>query len=219
MRLNHSVFLLWLSASIGSSLAQNAPSGFESEIQASEAMDRTNPPPQGAILFIGSSSIRLWATLARDFQGNRVINRGFGGSHIADSVNYAARIVVPYKPKQIIFYAGGNDINAGKSPEQVLTDFKAFVERVRSSLPGTSIAYISIAPNPARWAQVKEVALANALIAQYAAQNSNLTFINVFPKMLGEDNKPRPEIFGPDRLHMNAKGYDLWTSIIRPYLK
>ena len=109
---------------------------------------KINHPPKGAILFIGSSSIRLWKTLARDFPEHKVINRGFGGSQIIDSVRFAERVVLPYQPKRIVFYAGGNDINAGKAPEEVCADFKAFVEKVRGALPETRIAYISIAPNP-----------------------------------------------------------------------
>src|SRR6266699_3181798 len=100
---------------------------WEKEISAYEQMARANPPPKGAVLFTGSSTIRLWKTLAQDFPKHRVINRGFGGSQIVDSVNYAERIVIPYQPRQIILYAGGNDINAGKTPEQVFADFKSFV--------------------------------------------------------------------------------------------
>ena len=132
---------------------------------AYERIDRTNPPPKGGVLFIGSSTIRLWKTLAQDFPQYRVINRGFGGSQIIDSVNYFERIVAPCRPRQIIFYAGGNDINAGKSPEQVFADFKAFVAKAQTALPETSISYVSIAPNPARWSQVEKVKAANQLIA------------------------------------------------------
>ncbi len=219
MRLNRTAFLFLLVASTASLLAQTKSAPFESEINAFEASDKTNPPPKGAIVFIGSSSIRMWNTLAHDFPQHRVLNRGFGGSQIIDSVNYAARIVTPYEPKQIVLYAGGNDINAGKSPEQIFNDFKSFLEKVRTASPGTPVAYISIAPNPARWSQIENIKAANNLIADYIRQDSKLTFINVFAKMLGEDGKPRPEIFGPDRLHMNARGYELWTSIVRPYLK
>src|SRR6266542_5020909 len=191
---------------------------FQEEIAAFLRSDRTNPPPQGAILFIGSSSIRLWQTLAEDFPGQQVINRGFGGSQLIDSVNYAEQIVLPYKPKLIVLYAGGNDINDGKSPAQVLADYQAFVGKVHAALPATRIAYISIAPNPARWAQVEKVRAANRLIEDYARQDPKLTFINVFPQMLGEDGMPRPEIFEPDRLHMNARGYALWKKIVEPFL-
>jgi lysophospholipase L1-like esterase len=213
------VFLLLLGPGCAGLLAQANSGAFESEIKAFEAGDKTNSPPKGAILFIGSSSIRLWKTLARDFPQHQVINRGFGGSQIIDSVNYAERIVIPYRPKQIVLYAGGNDINAGKGPEQVFADFKSFVQKVQAALPATPIAYISSAPNPARWAQVEKVKKLNKLIADYVRENSGLTFINVFPKMLGEDGNPRPEIYAPDRLHMNEKGYELWTGIVRPYLK
>jgi lysophospholipase L1-like esterase len=197
--------------------AKASASPFEAEIRAFEASDKTNPPPSGAILFIGSSSIRLWKTLAQDFPEHKVLNRGFGGSQIADSVQFADRIVFPYNPRMIVFYAGGNDINAGKSSEKVFADFKEFAEKVRSRLPTTRLTYISIAPNPARWKQVEKVKAANSMIEDYCKAN-HLTFINVFPHMLGADGQPRPEIYADDRLHMNAKGYALWTGLVKPYL-
>src|SRR4029077_15673731 len=141
-----------------------------------------NPPPPGAVLFIGSSSIRLWKTLAADFPQQRVLNRRFGGSQIIDSVRYAKRIVSPYKPRLIVLYAGGNDINAGKTPEQVFTDYQAFVAKLHMALPQAKIAYISIAPNPARWAQVERGKAANQLIEAHTKTDPRLTFIDVFPK-------------------------------------
>src|SRR5436853_118273 len=121
----------------GSALAQNKTNSFEKDVLAFEASDKTNPPPKNAILFIGSSSIRMWKTLAQDFPDYRVINRGFGGSQISDSIYFADRIVIPYQPRAIVFYAGGNDINGGKSAETVFTDFKTFVGKVRAKLPDT----------------------------------------------------------------------------------
>jgi lysophospholipase L1-like esterase len=197
-------------------LATNLP--FAKDINAFTQGDLTNPPPKNAILFIGSSSIRLWKSLAQDFPRHRVINRGFGGSQIIDSVNYADRIVLPYRPKRIVMYAGGNDINAGKSPRQIFADFQAFVRKVHAALPKTEIAYISIAPNPARWAQVDKVREANALISDYTRQQRGLSFINVFPHMLGPDGMPLPDIYVADRLHMNAKGYELWKRIVGAHL-
>lgn len=191
---------------------------FEKEILAFEAADKTNPPPAGVTVFIGSSSIRLWTSLADDFPKHRVINRGFGGSQIIDSVRYAKRIVIPYKPRLVVLYAGGNDINGGKTAEQVAADYRAFVKTVHDALPATRIAYISIAPNPARWAQADRVRAANALIEAHTRTDERLTFINVFPKMLGEDGQPRPEIYVADRLHMNPKGYEIWRGIVGPVL-
>jgi|ERR1043166_5856528 lysophospholipase L1-like esterase len=194
-------------------------SSFEKEIAAFEASDRTDPPPQNAILFIGSSSIRMWKSLAADFPDRKVINRGFGGSQIIDSAHYADRIVIPYHPKLIVFYAGGNDINAGKSAEQVFDEFKIFVARVRAALPEARIDYISSAPNPRRWEQVERVKKLNGLIADYCRMHRGMVFINVFPHMLGPDGQPKPDIFLDDRLHMNAKGYAIWREIVGPYLK
>jgi lysophospholipase L1-like esterase len=198
--------------------ADGKPFPYAKDIAEFEASDRTNPPPRGAILFIGSSSIRLWKTLAQDFPEHRVINRGFGGSQIADSVRYAERIVFPYKPKQIVMYAGGNDLNAKKSPEEVFADYQTFVKRVHAKLPRTRIAYISIAPNPARWAQVDQVRRANQMIAAYTRTDQRLSYIDTFTHMLGADGQPLPDIYVADRLHMNAKGYELWKGIVGPAL-
>jgi len=199
--------------------ADGKPLPFAKDIADFEASDRTNPPPRGAILFIGSSSIRLWKTLAQDFPDHSVINRGFGGSQIADSVRYADRIVFPYKPKQIVMYAGGNDLNARKTPEQVFADYQAFVKKVHAKLPRTPIAYISSAPNPARWAQVDQVRKLNRYIADYTKTDKRLTYIDTFTHMLGADGQPLPDIYVTDRLHMNAKGYELWKGIVGPALK
>lgn len=194
------------------------PPPFEDEIRAFEAADRATPPPKNPILFTGSSSIRLWKTLAQDFPRHTVLNRGFGGSHIADALRYVNRIVIPYAPRAIVFYAGGNDIHAGKAPAEVAADFVAFARAVHARLPRTRIAYVSIAPNPARWAEVDRVRDVNARIAAFTRSDPRLSFIDVFPHMLGPDGKPRPDIFGPDKLHMNATGYALWTRLLGPRL-
>lgn len=199
--------------------AQSKANPFEKDILAFEAADKTNPPPKHAVLFIGSSSIRMWKTLSRDFPGYRVINRGFGGSQIADSIHFADRIVLPYQPDVIVFYAGGNDINAGKSAETVANDFKAFARIVREKLPATKLVYISVAPNPARWAQMDRVREANRLIRDYTAKDPSLSFIDVHPHMLGDDGQPKPDIYLPDRLHMNEKGYEIWKRVVGDHLK
>jgi lysophospholipase L1-like esterase len=202
------------------SAAQPSPSlRFEKEIEAYEAADRTNPPPEGAILFTGASGIRLWKTLAEDFPEHKLINRGFGGCHMADVVYFADRIVIPYKPKLIVVQAGGNDINAGKTPQQVLADFQALVERVRASLPETRIAYLSINPSPARWSQVEQQKTANRLVKDYVAKGQNLDYIELFDAFLGADGQPRGELYVADRLHHNAEGYKVRTQIVKPHLR
>ena len=191
---------------------------WEKEIAALEAKDPVSAETKGGIVFVGSSSIKKWTTLAPDFPQHRVFNHGFGGSQLADSVYFAERIVLPYEPRFIVVYAGGNDLNAGKKPEQIFEAFRAFVEKVRAKLPQTGIAYISIAPNPKRWAQLERVKAANALIADYIKGQPSLRFIDVYPRMLGTDGLPLPNIFVADRLHMNAEGYKLWTEIVVGFL-
>jgi hypothetical protein len=188
------------------SLATHDSAKWEKEISAFEVSDKTNAPPTDCIVFVGSSSIRKWTNLTVHFPNLPVVNRGF-----------ADRIVTPYHPRQVVIYAGGNDINAGKDPEVVYGDFVALVTKIRSHLPHVRIAYISSAPNPARWPQVEKVKRLNSLAEAYCRQHG-MDFINVFPLMLGPDGKPLPDIYVSDRLHMNPKGYEIWRKAVGPYL-
>lgn len=191
---------------------------FESEIVAFEKADKTNAPPANAILFVGSSSIRKWTTLAHDFPGHKVINRGFGGSQLSDSIYYFDRIVLPYKPRMIVLYAGSNDIAAKKTPQTVVDDCKTFVHKVETELPGTKIAFVAINASPSRWKDVEKVKEANREIAAFMGEAKDRLFIDTYSAMLDSEGKPRPELYVADRLHLNAKGYAIWTSIIGPYL-
>ncbi len=202
---------------ITNSLATHDSRKWEAEIHALEAGDVTNRPPDGSIIFVGSSSIKRWKSLAADFPDRPVFNHGFGGSQLADSVFYADRIITPYHPREVVIYAGGNDINARKSPELVFGDFVALAEKIRAALPKTKIAFISIAPNPNRWKEVEQVKATNGLVEEYCRRH-RMSFINVFPLMLGPDGKPKPDIFVSDGLHMNEKGYRIWRDAVRPYL-
>lgn len=194
-------------------------SRFEKEIAAYEAADKKSPPPQGAVLFVGDSGIKHWTTLADDFPGQAVINRGFGGSQMADAVYYVDRIVIPYKPRLIVLREGGNDLTAGKSAEQLLADLKLFVAKVREKLPETRIAVFSLNPNPARWNQAEKRKAANVLLKAYVESEKGLSFIEVWDQFLGPDGKPREDLFGKDRLHNNAEGNKLFADAVRPYLK
>lgn len=191
---------------------------FENEIRAFEAADQKQMPPANATLFVGSSSIRIWTTVAADFPEFKTINRGFGGSEIADSTYYADRIIVPYHPSRIVFYAGDNDLAAGKSAEQVHAEFQAFVHKVRSELPDAPIYFLAIKPSILRWKLVDKIKEANRLIAQDIAADPSLHYVDVFTPMLGPDGKPRKELFKPDGLHMVRAGYELWISILKPIL-
>jgi len=218
---------MWLSATAAPLLFHPSeaaePAGkpadrWESSIARFEALDAKHPPPKEAILFIGSSSIVGW-DLAKSFPGLPVINRGFGGSHLADSVRYAERIVLPYRPKIVVLYAGDNDLAAGKSPEQVWEDYKAFVNKVHAALPQTKIIYIGIKPSIARWKLIDNIRKANRLIAETAAADQRLAFVDIEKPMLAPDGKPRQELFKADGLHLNQTGYKLWSDLLRPHLK
>lgn len=191
---------------------------WENDIRAFEAADRLNPPSKGAILFIGSSTIRMWESLATDYPEYQTINRGFGGSELADSVHFTDRIVIPYAPRLIVLNAGTNDINNGKSPEQVAADFKAFVSKVRKSLPKTRIAYLAIQPAPSRWDQALKQKEANRLIKALIVSGKNLDYIEVWDQYLGADGAPDPAYYLPDRLHGNAAGYKIRADVVRPHL-
>lgn len=191
---------------------------WEQDMQRFEAGDVTAPPPQDAVLFIGSSSIRFWDTLAADFPGVPVINRGFGGSEIRDSTWYADRIVIPYQPRQVVLYAGDNDLASGRTPVQLHADFRAFVQRVRSDLPEMRIAYIANKPSPARAHLLQAQRQANALIAAEAAR-LGVDYIDVFTPMLDAEGQPRTDLFIEDRLHMNRKGYELWRDTVAPHVQ
>lgn len=191
---------------------------WETDMQRFEAADAQSPPPRGGVLFIGSSSIRFWDTLAQDFPGVPVINRGFGGSELRDSTWYADRIIVPYAPRQILIYAGDNDLNAGRTPQQLRADFIAFVERVRRDLPKAKIAYISNKPSPSRAQLLPVQREANTLIAA-EAKRLGVDYIDIFTPMLDASGQPDESLFVEDRLHMNRAGYVIWQRAIAPYLK
>lgn len=183
------------------------------------AEDAASPPPPAPVVFTGSSSVRLWTTLARDFPGVPVLNRGFGGSQLRDAVHYADQVAIRYRPRMVLLYSGDNDINAGRSPRQVRDDFLAFVARIRHDLPGVRIGYLAIKPSPSRIAQLPRQRDANALVQAEASRLRDVAYIDVATPMLGKDGAPRPELFVEDRLHMNAAGYALWRKTVTPYLR
>ena len=201
------------------SAAAAQPAPFENEIRAFEQADAKSPPPKGAVLFIGSSSIRLWKSLEQDFPNLKVINRGFGGSQIEHSVLYADRVVVPYRPKLIVFYAGGNDLAVGKSPNRVLEDFKTFVAKVRADLPQARILFLSIRPSIARWQLYGREWLTNQLVREFAQADPVVEYVDVVPALLDRDGRPREDFLVADKLHLNEDGYRAWTAVIRPVVE
>jgi hypothetical protein len=188
---------------------------WEKAIAAFEQSDASHPPPRNAIEFIGSSTIGRWKTLAQDFAGHPVFNRGFGGSEIVDATHFAPRVIFPYAPRMIVLRAGGNDLWAGKSPEQVFADFKDFTSTIRAKLPETEIVFLSLSPSVARWKQHEEEKEVNRLIENFTRQAPHLKYVDTYDLPLGADGRPRPELFVADQLHFNEEGYKLLTQRVR----
>jgi lysophospholipase L1-like esterase len=191
---------------------------WEKEIRAFEENDRQKPPSHGGIVFVGSSSIRFWK-LDKSFPGMDYINRGFGGSQLADSVHFLPRIVLPYEPRTVVLYAGDNDLAAGKTPEQVAADFKEFVQAIHSKLPKTRIVFVCIKPSLARWKLIDKIRNTNELIADFCKSDNRLVYVDVATPMLGPDGKPQRELFLGDGLHLNDTGYGLWAKLLKPHLQ
>jgi lysophospholipase L1-like esterase len=193
------------------------PQRFAAEIQAFAEWDQRNTTPADAVLFVGSSTIRLWPTAER-FPGRTVINRGFGGSQLSDVDHYLDVTVLKYRPAVVVLYAGDNDIAAGKTPQRVLQDYQQFVTRVMASRGDTEIIFIAIKPSPSRWALWPSMREANARVRAYSDGHPRLHYADIVPATLASDGQPRPELFLADRLHLSAAGYDAWTTVLRATL-
>lgn len=192
-------------------------SALGSEIERYVEADRAAPPAHCQVLFVGSSSIVLWKkSLAADMAPLQVINRGFGSSHIEHVNLWFDEIVAPYHPRAIVFYAGENDLNAGKSVDRVVADFDTFMARKSELLGDTPVYFISLKPSRQRFEQLPQQNAVNAAIRARAQTRPDLRFIDVVPLML-ENGKPK-DIFGPDGLHMTPAGYVLWTGAVKAAL-
>ncbi len=194
---------------------------WEPQIAEYEAADLDSPPEPAAIVFTGSSSIRFWESLAEDMAPLRVLNRGFGGAHMAHVNHFAHRIILPYDPSAVVVYAGDNDLSAEtrKTPESVLADFEELIGIVHGTLPSTPIYYITVKPSTLREDRWPIQNRLNGLVADLAERLPTVEVIDTSSAMLDAAGKPRPELLVADGLHMNAAGYALWTSIIKPRLE
>lgn len=197
--------------------ADSGPERWESTIKKFEQADAEQHTKPGQILFVGSSSIRLW-NLPESFGDLDAINRGFGGSYLSDVDYYFDRIVAVYKPRRIVLYAGENDIAHGRSPQQVLEAFESLVKKTRDQLGNTPIIFLTLKPSVRRWEMWPKMQQANDLIAEAARAMPGVTLLRVEDVMLGSDGKPDPSIFVKDNLHMNAAGYARWKKLVEPFL-
>ena len=227
-KLAFALYGLGLGASIG---AQTQPAAqraaaratvvdtrWKESFDAFAAADLQQAPAPGGVLFVGSSSIRLWSDLEAQFSGTPVIKRGFGGSRMLDVAAHVDQLVRPYQPRLIVVYAGDNDLAEGRTPAEVLASFTQFVETVRAELPDTRIAYLSIKPSPSRATLMPMALQTNALIESYSTSIANLDYIDIYSRMLDAEGRPRADLFTGDALHLNPAGYAVWKSAISPHL-
>ena len=193
---------------------------FYDEIQAFKKQDSAAMPPKNAILFVGSSSFRLWTTLPDDFRMHSVINRGFGGSSLPDVIRYANDIIVPYQPAQVLIYCGDNDLAASDTvTAQIVFDrFHRLFDTIRNQLPNAAIGFVSIKPSPSRAHLLPKVIAANEKIRDFLKTQPRAAYIDVYSAMVDQQGVPNPDLFVSDRLHMNQKGYAIWVEKIGPYL-
>jgi len=197
---------------------QPVPYPFENEIRNYEVIDKQTPPPANPILFVGSSSIRMWKSLEEDMAPLTVINRGFGGSQAHQVIHYLNRIVLPYRPKAIVFYEGDNDVASGKTPQQFVEECNTFVQLVHEGVSEIPIFFLSVKPSFSRIQFEPQRKLANQLLQEYCETDDLLEFIDVSATMFNESGELREDIFLNDQLHMNQKGYGLWTDVIKARL-
>jgi lysophospholipase L1-like esterase len=208
---------VWIVAGGESRVSDPDPQRFAEAIEGFAHWDAKNAWPDDPILFVGSSSIRMWAT-REAFPDWPVVNRGFGGAHISDVNHYFDRVVKPYAPRVIVFYCGDNDIAAGKSPEQVLTAYRDFTKRVRDLAAETQIIYLPIKPSISRWKHWPAMQEANALIRAFIEQDASHTYVDVATPMLDDNGEPRKELLISDGLHLSEEGYRLWNVTLRPHV-
>lgn len=194
------------------------PQRFQQEIDNFKQWDAKNSFPDQAILFVGSSSIRFWKSHDA-FPTYPVINRGFGGSHISDVQHYYKQVIGKYQPSLIVFYCGDNDIAAGKSPQQVVGDYKELTSHILRDFPDVKFIYVPIKPSSSRWEFWDKMEQTNQQIKAYNQKNNHLYYVDLATPLLGADGKPNDSIFRDDHLHLNPKGYAIWNRILRPELK
>jgi lysophospholipase L1-like esterase len=196
-----------------------AKARWHNELAAFARADQQRFPAPGGVVFVGSSTVRMWKNLSQDFsQLPEIVNRGFGGSTLADCSLFARDLVVRYRPRQVLVYAGDNDLAEGRTPLQVLESFAHFANTVRAELPETRISFISVKPSPSREHLLPQVRETNNVIAAYLNRLPNSEYIDIYTPMIGADGRPRPELFLGDRLHLTDEGYRLWRSIIAAHL-
>jgi lysophospholipase L1-like esterase len=219
MRMSMSAVLVTvLAAAVAAQAPATQQVRFQEQITAFLDADRTNPPPQGGVLFIGSSIFRQWRNVQEHMAPLPAYNRAFGGSRTWELLAYMDKIVLPYKPKMIVYYCGSNDVNAGEPASAIVDRVMQFERRVHAALPGTRIFFVSINKAPQKRAEWHVVDAANAALKARADALANFDYIEVNPVLFNANGEPRMELYVEDGLHFKPPAYDEFTKIIKPVL-
>lgn len=196
-----------------------ASHAFEGEIRAFEYRDRTLGHPGSPLLFVGSSSIRLWYTLPDKLLGHSTLNRGFGGSQMSDLLHFFPRVVTVYKPRLIFVYEGDNDIATGKTVEAVIEDYRTFLRQCHSQLPGVPVVILAVKPSPLRLALIHSQRELNRRLQDLAFTEADVQLLDTFAPLLDSSGGADPQFFLPDHLHLNTLGYRSWQTLVEEFVR
>jgi lysophospholipase L1-like esterase len=213
----YNLFLAFLFLFICSSVFAQDPTRFNDQVKQ---INKENPPQnnQNAIVFTGSSTIRMWKSLPEDFPKHQIVNSGFGGSQASDLLYYLDELVLDYKPSKVFIYEGDNDISGGKSSEEILVTYELITNKIQEAVPGVEIILISPKPSVARWELKDKYNDLNSKLKKFSKGKKNVKFADLWKPMLDKDKEPMKDIFIKDNLHMNQKGYAIWAKTIKKYL-
>jgi hypothetical protein len=191
---------------------------LENQVAALERKAAKFPPPDGAIVITGSSTIRLWTQIRNDLAPLETVPRGFGSSTADDLDYYLDRLVLPYAPRAVVIYEGDHDLQVGMTPQFILERMTSVVQRIGTAYPAARIYLISVKPSPkyaSLWPQAQVV---NQMYSELCMYVPNCTFIDTASYLLLPNGKPNTAYFRSDRVHLNDAGYAVWNGVLRPVL-
>lgn len=172
--------------------------------------------PADPIAFYGSSSFRMWSTLAEDLDTLSIVNLGFGGGTFLSAVHYMDQLLVPLKPRRAFLYFGENDIASdGQTAETTHRHFQALIDHISAGLPDARIFVLAIKPSPARWIYREEFERFNCLTQKWCEKEATVTFLDANRNLLGENGLPMFRYYQPDLVHLNAAGYAIWAPALK----
>ncbi|WP_197438792.1 GDSL-type esterase/lipase family protein [Polaribacter sp. BAL334] len=213
------LFIFSVIVSVSNAFSQNKTI-YSEEIQTIKNLEKIYKPPTNPIVFVGSSSIRLWKNIEKKFDKYKVINKGLGGAQVKDIIHYADQLIFDYNPSQIVMYVGENDLKYPVfTADSIFQNTKKLITMIREKLPEVPIVYISIKPSPAGDLYKDKTIETNKLMKEYIENETNMTFVDIYNDMLTSNGGYRPELFASDKLHMKPEGYRIWYKALKPFLK